>query len=54
MVDKSAVGTTGESFDMAVERGKVREFARATKSENPEYVDDPVPVSPPGAAHGAL
>ena len=47
MVDKSAVGTTGESFDMAVERGKIREFARATKSQNPEYLDDPAPVSPP-------
>ena len=47
MVNKGAVGQTDEAFDMAVERGKVREFARATKSENPEYLDDPVPVSPP-------
>ena len=37
-------GQTGEPFDMVVERGKVREFARATKSQNPEYLDDPVPV----------
>ena len=44
MVDKSAVGETGEAFDLTVERGKVREFARATKSENPEYVDDAAPV----------
>ena len=47
MVDKSAVGETGEAFDLTVERGKVREFARATKSENPEYVDDAAPVSEP-------
>jgi len=47
MVDKSAVGETGEAFGMTVERGKVREFARATKSENPEYLDDAAPVSEP-------
>jgi hypothetical protein len=47
MVDKSAVGAKGEPFEMVVERGKVREFARATKSQNPEYLDDPEPVSPP-------
>lgn len=45
--DKSAIGITDEGFDMAVERGKIREFARATKSENPAYRDDPEPVSPP-------
>lgn len=47
MADKSAIGATGEAFEMVVERGKVREFARATKSENPEYFDDPQAVSPP-------
>lgn len=47
MVNKGAVGQTGEAFDMVVERGKEREFARATKSQNPEYLDDPAPVSPP-------
>jgi len=47
MVDKSAVGETGEAFDVTVERGKVREFARATKSDNPEYLDDTTPVSEP-------
>ena len=44
MVNKGAVGQTGEAFEMLVERGKEREFARATKSQNPEYLDDPVPV----------
>ena len=47
MVNKGAVGQTGEAYDLVVERGKLREFARATKSQNPEYLDDPVPVSPP-------
>jgi N-terminal half of MaoC dehydratase len=47
MVNKDAVGEKGEPFDLVVERGKVREFARATKSENPEYLDDPAPVSEP-------
>jgi hypothetical protein len=47
MVNKEAVGQTGEAFDLVVERGKLREFARATKSQNPDYLDDPAPVSPP-------
>jgi acyl dehydratase len=32
---------------MVVERGKIREFARATMSRNPDYLDDPTAVSPP-------
>jgi hypothetical protein len=44
MVDQGAVGATDEPFPMTVERGKVREFARATMSENPEYLDA---ASPP-------
>jgi hypothetical protein len=47
MVDASAVGTTDEPFQMTVERGKVREFARATMSDNPEYLEDPVPPIEP-------
>lgn len=47
MVDKSAVGKTEPPFEMDVERGKIREFARATQSRNPEYLDDPRPVIPP-------
>ncbi len=35
------------SYEMAVERGKIREFARATRSRNPAYLDDPQPVCPP-------
>lgn len=47
MVDKSAIGATDEPFQMVVERGKVREFARATMSQHPAYLEDPHPVIPP-------
>ena len=47
MVDKSAIGLTDDGFDMVVERGKIREFARATKSDSPAYLDESAPVSPP-------
>jgi len=45
--DKSAIGIEGVPFEMEVERGKIREFARATMSDNPDYIDAPNPVSPP-------
>jgi hypothetical protein len=41
------VGSTGQPFEMVVELGKVREFARATLSSNPEYFATREPVSPP-------
>jgi hypothetical protein len=47
VVDKSAIGTTDEPFTMTVERGKVREFARATMSENAGYLDDAAPPIEP-------
>lgn len=47
MVDKSQVGLTDEPAQMPIERGKIREFARACKSDNPAYVDAPAPVAPP-------
>ena len=34
MVDDSAVGVTGEPFTLDVERGKIREFARAVRSSH--------------------
>jgi hypothetical protein len=46
VVNKDMVGRTGPKFDMVVERGKIREFARATGSDRPEYLDDPEAVSP--------
>ena len=47
MVDKSAVGATDEPFTMPIERGKIREFARATMSSAPAYSEDPVAPIPP-------
>jgi hypothetical protein len=47
MVDDSAAGTTGEPFILDVERGKIREFARATRSANPDYLAVADPVVPP-------
>jgi hypothetical protein len=46
VVDPTAAGRTGEPFTMDIERGKIREFARATRSTNPSYLDDPRPVVP--------
>lgn len=47
MVDDSAVGRVGEPFILDVERGKIREFARAIRSGNPAYLTDEAPVVPP-------
>jgi hypothetical protein len=47
MVDPAALHRTGEPFEMDIERGKIREFARATYSRNPEYLGVPRPVAPP-------
>lgn len=41
-----AVGE-GAPFEVAVERGKIREFARATKSRDGAWSDGPEPVAPP-------
>jgi len=46
MSDDSLEGRQGEPFTMRVELGKVREFARATKSKNPEYLESDEPVMP--------
>ncbi len=47
-MDTSLAGRTGKPFTMTVEAGKIREFARATKSQNPAYDGGPQgqPVSP--------
>ncbi|HZR13194.1 MAG TPA: MaoC family dehydratase N-terminal domain-containing protein [Acidimicrobiia bacterium] len=47
MANKEAIGATDQPFEMLVERGKIREFARATKSQNPAYLEDPEPVCEP-------
>jgi hypothetical protein len=43
---RDLIGRTGEPFDMVVERGKVIEFARATKSANPDYLESSEPITP--------
>jgi hypothetical protein len=47
MVNRNALGKTGDTFDVDIERGKIREFARATFSTNPSYLVDPSPVCEP-------
>jgi hypothetical protein len=47
MVDESKVGLRDDPARMPIERGKIREFARACQSTNPAYCDDPAPVAPP-------
>ncbi|HEY3259147.1 MAG TPA: MaoC family dehydratase N-terminal domain-containing protein [Pseudonocardiaceae bacterium] len=38
---------TGQPYTMEVERGKIREFATATKARAESYVADERPVAPP-------
>jgi acyl dehydratase len=39
-MQKSEIGNTGKPVTMHVERGKIREFARAIKDDNPIYFDE--------------
>ena len=39
-MNKSEIGNTGKPVTMHVERGKIREFARAIKDDNPIYFDE--------------
>jgi acyl dehydratase len=39
-LDRSHIGKTGEPVRMHVERGKIREFARAIKEDDPLYFDE--------------
>jgi hypothetical protein len=45
-LDKSLEGSTGKPFRVVVEEGKLREFARATKSSNPDYLGETPGTSP--------
>lgn len=40
-------GAEAEPFVLPVERGKIREFALATGSRDPRFLDEPVPAIPP-------
>jgi acyl dehydratase len=46
-IDRSLIGVWGPEGKMHVELGKVREFARAVKDENPVYRDEARSVAPP-------
>lgn len=46
MVDWASKGTQGAEFELVVERGKVREFARAIQADHPAYAGA-APLSPP-------
>jgi hypothetical protein len=37
MMDRTAIGKQGEEFELEVERGKIREFARAIRASDPAY-----------------
>ena len=47
MIDRDAIGSTDDGYVMEVELGKIREFARATQSENSAYLASANPVIPP-------
>ena len=47
MADERSVGAEGAAFEMDVEGGKIREFARATLSSNAAYMASERPVIPP-------
>jgi acyl dehydratase len=47
MIDRSLIGQFGPAFEMPVERGKIREFARATYAPWPEFLEDRRAVIPP-------
>lgn len=47
MFDRSQVGLEAKPFEMVVELGKVREFARATVADHSQYLEDPRPSAPP-------
>lgn len=41
-MDKSQIGNTSAPITMHIERGKIREFARAIKDDNPVYRDEEI------------
>ena len=47
MIDPALIGKTGTPFELEVERGKIREFAWATRATHPAYVEAERPVIPP-------
>lgn len=46
MANPQSIGRKSPRFVMEIERGKIREFARATMSRNPAYLDEDRPPIP--------
>jgi MaoC dehydratase-like protein len=46
MIDRAVIGRAGEPFELRVELGKIREFARATMSHNLAYLEAAEPFIP--------
>ena len=46
MANTDAVGREGPRFEVGIERGKIREFARATQSRSPDYQADDAVIPP--------
>ena len=46
-IDRSLIGVWGPESTMHVELGKIREFARAVKEDNPAYRTGDAPPAPP-------
>ncbi|MCB9521315.1 MAG: MaoC family dehydratase N-terminal domain-containing protein [Myxococcales bacterium] len=47
MVDRRADGLVGEAFELDVERGKVREFARSVHAADRAFYEGDRPIAPP-------
>jgi hypothetical protein len=47
MVRRDAEGRRGPAFQMTIELGKIREFARAAMNEDPAYLEEANPPVPP-------
>jgi hypothetical protein len=43
----NAIGVCGPRYEFIIEKGKIREFARATYAQHPAYLLDESPVVPP-------
>ncbi len=55
MTDRaSLIGSADPAFEMAIERGKIREFAMACMSANPEYFDRHAVIPPTFLATSAF
>ena len=46
-IDRSLIGQWGPEGQLCVERGKIAEFARAVKEDNPAYAKGEAPPAPP-------